>query len=176
MRKKIPVRYDVAVLFEDRQNDTNLPEEIQTTLRRVCRAVLKLEEVPYPAEVSISFVSQEEVRELNGQFRGKDAVTDVLSFPLGENDIYDTNPETGAVLLGDVVLCTRRADEQAQAFDHTYQRELGFLTAHSMLHLLGYDHENDEEGARIMQEKEEAVMTMIGLGREEGYNGPWKKK
>lgn len=175
MRKLEPVKKPAIVSVENRQKEAIIPTGMRMILRRVCSVVLDTENFSGTAEVSISFVSQEEIQALNAQFRGKDAVTDVLSFPLGENGEYDINPETGAAVLGDVVICARRADEQAQAFDHTMQRELGFLTAHSMLHLLGYDHVDDEEGARIMQEKEENVMRLVGLTREEGYNGPWRK-
>ena len=84
-------------------------------------------------------------------------VTDVLSFPLGENGQYDTNPETGAKMLGEIMICVSRAQEQAEQYGHSFRREIAYLTAHSMLHLLGYDHEVGGLEAVRMREKEETV-------------------
>lgn len=159
----------VKVMIEDRQTEIKLPRGIRMLVRRTCSAVLKMENFPNAAEVSVSFVSMEEIQDLNKHFRGKDAVTDVLSFPLGEDGEYDINPDTGASLLGDVVICAKRADDQARIYDHRLQREIGFLTAHSVLHLLGYDHVDDPMGEEQMREKEEEVMQMLGLSRFEGY-------
>ena len=122
-----------------------------------------------PAEVSVSFVNNEQIRELNNEFRHKDAATDVLSFPLGENGVYDINEETGAYQLGDVVISVPKAMEQAEQYGHSLQREMGYLTVHSMLHLLGYDHVDGGLEAVRMREKEEAVMTSVGLPRGESY-------
>ena len=91
--------------------------------------------------------------------------TDVLSFPLGENGVYDVNPETGAYMLGDIVISLQKAVYQAEIYGHTLQREVGFLTVHSMFHLLGYDHEQGGLEARIMREKEERVLTELGIAR-----------
>ena len=117
----------------------------------------------------MSFVDNEQIHELNLQFRQIDSATDVLSFPLGENGEYDHNPETGAALLGDVVLSFERAQEQAAEFGHSLQREVGYLTVHSVLHLLGYDHVNGGLEAVRMREKEEAVMAKLGLSREDSF-------
>lgn len=95
--------------------------------------------------------------------------TDVLSFPMGENGVYDVNHDTGASILGDIVICMNKAVEQAKLYDHSLQREVGFLTAHSMLHLLGYDHEKGGLEAVRMREKEEQVMTMLGLPGSASY-------
>ena len=94
------------------------------------------------AEISVTFVDNEQIRELNAQYRNKDAATDVLSFPMGENGVYDINHDTGAKILGDIVLSVEMAMAQAKRYGHSLEREIGYLTAHSMLHLLGYDHEN----------------------------------
>ena len=93
----------------------------------------------------------------------------MLSFPLGENGVYDTNMNTGAKLLGDIVISVPKAMEQAKAYNHSLQREIGFLTVHSMLHLLGYDHENGGIEQVHMREKEEEVLTKIGLKRDNSY-------
>ena len=121
------------------------------------------------AEVSVSFVNNAQIRELNREHRGKDAETDVLSFPMGENGVYDRNPETGAYILGDIVISVEKAMHQAELYGHTLQREIGFLTVHSMLHLLGYDHEESGLAALRMREKEEAVLETLGLTRDVTY-------
>ena len=121
------------------------------------------------AEVSVRFVDNEQIRELNKQYRNIDKETDVLSFPLGENGEYDVNYDTGAKLLGDIVISVPKAVEQAEMYNHPLQREIGFLTVHSMLHLLGYDHENGGLEAVHMREKEETVLTQIGWKRNNSY-------
>ena len=99
-------------------------------------------------------------------YRKKDRVTDVLSFPLGQNGHYDTNKETGCALLGDVVISLETAMKQARMYGHSLEREIGFLTVHSMLHLLGYDHETSPLEERQMREKEEEVLGALGISRE----------
>ena len=121
------------------------------------------------AEVDVSIVDNAQIQEINREHRKIDAVTDVLSFPLGENGHYDVNPETGAKMLGDIVLSIERAVEQAEQFGHSLQREIGYLTVHSILHLLGYDHVDGGLEAVRMREREEAVMTSVGLPRGESY-------
>ena len=96
-------------------------------------------------------------------------MTDVLSFPMGENGKYDIDPETGAKILGDIVISIEKAVEQAERFGHSLQREVGYLTAHSMLHLLGYDHEDNGLQKLRMREKEEKVMTLLGLPGSSSY-------
>ena len=99
----------------------------------------------------------------------------MLSFPLGENDEYDVNNETGAVMLGDIVISLEKAMEQAEHYGHTLQREVAFLTVHSMLHLLGYDHEQGGLAAVRMREKEEAALTQLGLPRTVSYTSDSNK-
>lgn len=111
-------------------------------------------------EVSVSFVDIGEIRELNRIYRQRDGVTDVLSFPQYEK-VCDI-PEEGRVSLGDVVLCTEQAFLQADDFGHSPERELVYLFVHSIFHLLGYDHQEDEEKDR-MREAEEVIMSEIGL-------------
>ena len=103
------------------------------------------------------------------QHRGVDRPTDVLSFPLGENGNYDINHETGAFLLGDIVISIETAYRQAEVYGHSLEREVGFLTVHSMLHLLGYDHEQGKLQERIMREKEEAILASLGISRDESF-------
>lgn len=114
--------------------------------------------------ISVSFVSSEEIRELNKLYRGIDSTTDVLSFPQ-YNGIEDL-PKEGKVILGDVVISTEQALLQADEFGHTPERELTYLFVHSILHLLGYDHEIDDE-KKGMRKLEEKIMAQVGLSREE---------
>ena len=138
-------------------------------VRRCCNAVLRLEEFGAPAEISVTFVDNKKIHELNKQYRHKDAPTDVLSFPMGENGVYDINHDTGAKILGDIVISMEKAVEQAERFDHSLDREVGYLTAHSVLHLLGYDHERGGIDRVRMREKEEQVMTQLGLPSSSSY-------
>ncbi len=131
-------------------------------------AVLKLEKFEGPAEISVTFTDNAGIRELNRQYRDKDIDTDVLSFPMGENGVYDVDMETGAKILGDVVISMEKARDQAERFGHSFQREVGYLTAHSVLHLLGYDHIDNLEKVR-MREKEELVMEQLGLPASSSY-------
>ena len=159
----------VKVYISNQQNVVKIPTGIRLLVRRCCSAVLQMEEFIDPAEVSVTFVDNEQIRELNAEYRYKDSATDVLSFPLGENGEYDVNIETGALLLGDIIISVPRAIEQAEMYGHSLRREIGFLTVHSMLHLLGYDHENEGIEAVRMREKEEQVLNKLGLKRDSSY-------
>ena len=114
------------------------------------------------AEISLTFVLPEEIKSLNAQYRGVDSVTDVLSFP--QFEATDDLPEAGEICLGDVVICEDRVKEQADEYGHSYEREFIYLFVHSLLHLLGYDHMEDEEKA-AMRNREEAVMNQLDLRR-----------
>ena len=117
---------------------------------------------PHFCEVSFSFADEEEIRRLNTAYRDKDAVTDVLSFPQYD-DLRELDNEE-EICLGDVVICGRVARRQAEEYGHSYERELLYLFVHSILHLLGYDHMEEEE-KRQMRIREEYVMEKIGLTR-----------
>lgn len=158
----------VKVIISNRQNVVKIPTGIRLLVRRCCNAALRLENFSEDAEISVSFVDNDEIRQLNKQHRNIDASTDVLSFPLGENGVYDHN-DSGAAMLGDIVISMPKAVEQAELYGHSLQREVGYLTAHSMFHLLGYDHVNGGVEAVHMREKEETVMTMLGLPRGASY-------
>lgn len=153
----------IRVIIDNKQKDVKIPTGLRMLVRRCCNAVLRMENFPYPAEISVTFVNNQQIRELNQQYRGKDMPTDVLSFPMGENGSYDENHDTGAKILGDIVISLEKAVEQANRFGHSLEREVGYLTAHSMLHLLGYDHEKGGLEKVRMREKEEQVMTQLGL-------------
>ena len=159
----------VKVIISNDQKAVKIPSGIRLLIRRCCHAVLEEEGFTESAEVSVRFVDNETIHELNAQYRNVDRETDVLSFPLGEDGVYDTNMDTGAKLLGDIVISIPKAMEQAELYNHSLQREIGFLTVHSMLHLLGYDHENGGIEEVRMREKEETVLTKIGLKRDNSY-------
>lgn len=159
----------LKVLISNKQKEVKIPTGIRLLIRRCCHAVLLHENFNGSAEVSVSFISNSEIQLLNDQYRGKNAVTDVLSFPLGENMKFDKNESTGAYMLGDIVISAQKAFEQAQIYGHTIQREIGFLTVHSMFHLLGYDHENGGLESLQMREKEEAVLNTLGIERIKSY-------
>ena len=159
----------IKVVIENKQKAVKIPTGIRLLMRRCCHAVLELEHFEGSAEVDISIVDNAEIQEINREHRKIDAVTDVLSFPLGENGHYDIHPQIGAKQLGDIVISIERAMVQAEQYGHSLQREMGYLTVHSMLHLLGYDHVDGGLEAVRMREKEEAVMTSVGLPRGESY-------
>ncbi len=159
----------VKVIISNEQKKVKVPTGIRLLIRRCCHAVLELEKFDGSAEVSVTFVDNERIHELNNQYRGIDRETDVLSFPLGENGVYDVNLDTGAKMLGDIVISIEKAVEQADLYNHPLQREIGFLTVHSMLHLLGYDHEAGGLEEVHMREKEETVLTQIGWKRDNSY-------
>jgi len=163
----------LKVSIKNNQNTVKIPSGIRLLIRRCCHAVLISEGFTQNAEVSVSFVSNQEIRMLNKTYRQKDASTDVLSFPLtGEDGTMEINAETGFVLLGDIVISIETAVKQANIYGHSLSREIGFLTVHSMLHLLGYDHEKSSLDERIMREKEESVLEKLGISRELTYTTP----
>ncbi|HIU49407.1 MAG TPA: rRNA maturation RNase YbeY [Candidatus Limousia pullorum] len=162
----------IRVIITNKQKDIKIPTGLRMLIRRCCNAVLRMEKFEGSVEVSVTFVNNEQIKEYNAQYRNKNIETDVLSFPMGENGVYDVNPETGAKILGDIVISIEKAQEQAKAYGHSLQREVGFLTAHSMLHLLGYDHENNNLERVRMREKEELVMEQLGLPASSSYIEP----
>ncbi len=159
----------IKASISNRQKKIKIPTGIRLLIRRCCHAVLELEGMSGDYEVSVSFVDNENIQSLNSQYRQKDMPTDVLSFPLGENGVYDVNQESGAYVLGDIVISMEKAVEQAEMYGHSLRREVAYLTVHSMLHLIGYDHEDGGIELVRMREKEEAVLTSLGLPRGESY-------
>ena len=159
----------IKVNIENQQKAVKVPTGVRLLIRRCCHAVLELEGFEGSAEVDVSLVDNARIHEINREQRDIDAPTDVLSFPLGEDGVYDQNPATGAYMLGDIVISMEKAKAQAEEFGHTLQREVGYLTVHSMLHLLGYDHVQGGLEAVRMREKEEAVMLSVGLPRGSSY-------
>ena len=157
------------VLITNSQKAVKVPSGLRILIRRACNAVLEFEHFEAPAEISVTFVDNAAIAELNNQYRNKPMPTDVLSFPLGVDGKYDVDENNGCKMLGDIVISMERAQEQATLYGHPLQREVAFLTVHSMLHLLGYDHENGGLEAMRMREKEEAVLLQLGLPRTVSY-------
>ena len=148
------------VLFEN-----NTKEEVNYKLiENVISAALKYEGVSDNTEISVTIVDNEEIRKINNKFRNIDRATDVLSFPLIDFDNEDLPNDGSKIYLGDIIISIERAKEQANEYGHSLDREVGFLTAHSMLHLLGYDHMVPEE-EKVMFAKQEEILSNLGLKR-----------
>ena len=160
------------IIIENEQDAILISKEIEDTIKTVIDASLAYESCDFDAEVSVTIVDNEAIREINRETRDIDRATDVLSFPMlyfDENgDIIDSDYDMdGDVLvLGDIVISAERAKEQAEEFGHSFKREIAFLTVHSMLHLLGYDHVDDPEGEKIMFSKQEEILEKLGIRRE----------
>ncbi len=150
----------MEIYFDNEQEACN---ELLALMEESARLCLTKEGIPEEnCEFSVSFVSREEIKELNKTYRAVDKVTDVLSFPQFED--FSELPKEQIICLGDIVICEDRAKEQAEEFGHSYEREIVYLFTHSVLHLLGYDHMNEKEKAK-MREREEEVMTELKLER-----------
>ncbi|WP_062552340.1 rRNA maturation RNase YbeY [Peptoniphilus phoceensis] len=148
----------MEVYYDDRQDNIKITEEMKNLIEKSIKAVLKVEELDDDVEVSVSFVGDEEIRDLNRDYRGVDKSTDVLSFPMDDEFIIDNR------ILGDVIINTRRVMEQAEELGHSHERELSYLTVHSILHLLGYDHIEDED-KKEMREREKLSMKELEIYR-----------
>lgn len=159
----------LKVLISNMQKDIKIPTGIRLLIRKCCHAVLQTEDMHGNFEVSVSFLDNEEIQKLNLQYRGKDMPTDVLSFPLAPDGKQELNPDSDAKMLGDIALSVPKVYDQAEQFGHSIQREFAYLTVHSMLHLLGYDHEGGGIEAVRMREKEEEVLAKLGLQRDASY-------
>ncbi|MBQ3547351.1 MAG: rRNA maturation RNase YbeY [Clostridia bacterium] len=146
-----------------KEKSVAIPREYRALIRKACNATLKYEGFIDKAEINVTIVDDEEIRELNREFRDIDKSTDVLSFPLGEDGVYDYNPETDALMLGDIVISVDHAIAQAELYGHGIEREIAFLTVHSMLHLLGYDHVHNELEEKEMFSRQEQVLKLMGL-------------
>ena len=161
----------ISVTFETEVKDADSVREL---IEKCAKNVLERENIPFDAEIDARVVDAEEIRRLNAEFRDKDAVTDVLSFPMFDyyngapREDLEPDPESGRVMLGDMILCYTRACEQAEEYGHSAARECGFLTTHSVLHLLGYDHERGEDDTARMRRREKEYLEAIGLTRDDG--------
>jgi probable rRNA maturation factor len=152
------------VNIRNKCKNIQLSSELRLIIRRSVLGTLEYEH-KNNFEMTVWVVEDNTIKKLNGQFRRKDIATDVLSFPMGQNGVWDINPETGMLILGETVMSIERAAAQAKEYGHSAQRETAFLIVHSVLHLLGYDHEVGEAKAKIMRAKEEAILTSLGYLR-----------
>lgn len=123
------------------------------------------EEIEEEAEVSVSFVTEEEIQSINKTYRNKDQVTDVISFALEEGEDEDFEMPESIRVLGDIIICIERAKEQAESYGHSFERELGFLALHGFLHLLGYDHMNESDEKKMFGRQDE-ILNAFGLTRD----------
>lgn len=153
------------VLFSNSQNSVKVTPALRSLVKKCCDAVLEHEKISDDAQISVTFVDNVQIHELNREYRDVDRPTDVLSFPLGENGEYDIDNSSGAILLGDIVISAEKALEQAEEYGHSPEREIAFLTVHSMLHLLGYDHETSKKDEEQMFALQEKILESIGMTR-----------
>ncbi|MDI3481140.1 MAG: putative rRNA maturation factor [Tepidanaerobacteraceae bacterium] len=156
------------IIIGNLQEKLNVEPDIEQLLEDILKFALAKEKAPEDAEVSVVLVDDAYISELNRQYRAKDSPTDVLSFAMRESvPGYGGMKEEPATerLLGDIVISVERAWEQAEDFGHSFRRELGYLAVHGLLHLLGYDHE-DEHNKKIMRQKEEEILKAFNLKRE----------
>ena len=163
--------------YVENETEMTFPFDCREILESVMEEVLTSENCPYEAQVNLLITDTDGIQEYNRQFRDKDMPTDVLSFPMipfrteadfsvaeeAEADYFD--PDSGELILGDIIISAERVFQQAESFGHSPKREFAFLTAHSLLHLCGYDHMVPEEAA-VMEKKQEAVLEKLGITRD----------
>lgn len=156
---------NLKIYFENDQTKHSIHYSLKMLIRHTILETLSYEGMENDVEVSVTFTDNEGIRELNRKFRGKDAPTDVLSFPLLDYEGESEEPffDDLCCNLGDIVISLERAMAQANEYGHSFEREVAFLTAHSMLHLLGYDHETSEEDDRDMRRRQDDIMERLGL-------------
>lgn len=163
--------------YVENETDATLPFDMEEVLDQIMDAVMETEQCPYETAVNLLLTDSDGIREYNREYRGLDQETDVLSFPNisfekegdfsvveeAEADYFD--PDSGELLLGDIILSVQRVYAQAQEYGHSLLREFAFLAAHSMFHLCGYDHMTPEEAA-VMEQKQEAVLSRLHITRD----------
>lgn len=161
MERKMLCKID----FENRQELLPLSYKLKMLVRRAVETTLDYEQYENPIEVSVTFTDNEGIRELNRKFRNIDRPTDVLSFPLfdytGESEEPPVDEFVG--MLGDIVISLEQAKKQAEEFGHSFEREAAFLTVHSMLHLLGYDHDAGGDEEADMRRRQREILDRMGL-------------
>lgn len=159
------------------ESEDKLEIPYEEIIEKVALEAMKYESCPYEAEVTVLLADDEKIKSLNSQFRFIESTTDVLSFPMVdfqkggdfsvlEDELSDMyfHPGTGDLLLGDIAISVQKVRSQAEAYGHSLERELGFLVAHSMFHLMGYDHVDDHE-REIMENKQREVLENLGIVR-----------
>ena len=170
---------DLTIECPDIVTAQTFPFDLQETAETVLNAFLDAEACPYEASCAVTIVTDEEIRKINSEMRGIDRATDVLSFPMvqypspsdfsiledetAEADAFD--PDSGELMLGDIVLSAEHITAQAEAYGHSVRREYAFLITHSLLHLAGYDHMEEKEAA-AMEERQRVILSSCGIGRD----------
>ncbi|MBV1817858.1 rRNA maturation RNase YbeY [Anaerosalibacter bizertensis] len=147
----------MEVYIDNRQDEITIDDELIELMEKVMKECLALEEKSLDTEISVSFVNNKEIQELNREYRNVDSSTDVLSFPMTDDFSLSHIP-----ILGDIVISLEKALSQAEEYGHSFNREVAYLTAHSMFHLLGYDHMKEDE-KQVMRKKEKQVMKSLGI-------------
>lgn len=163
--------------YVENETEVTFPFDVEEIVRLVAETVLETEDCPYETQVNVLLTDNEGIHEFNKEYRGIDRETDVLSFPnldfeaAGEFDIDEEreadyfDPDSGELILGDIIVSVDKVQEQAESYGHSTKREFAFLVAHSMLHLCGYDHMEEAE-AKEMEAKQEEILTALGITRE----------
>lgn len=161
----------------EKETEVDFPFDYEALAEEVINFTIEHEDFPYESEVNLTLMDNEGIREINREYRNIDAPTDVLSFPMlsyetagdfsGLEDDYDDNfnPDTGEIMLGDILISVERVKEQAKEYGHSEKREYAFLIVHSMLHLFGYDHMTPEEAAQ-MEAKQSEILNAMHIVRE----------
>lgn len=155
----------LKIYFENKQEQIPITYHLKMLIRAAVEATLDYEQYGNPVEVSVTFTDPEGIRELNRKFRGIDRATDVLSFPLFDFEGTGEEPPVDEFMgmLGDIVISLEQAEKQAKEFGHSFEREAAFLAVHSMLHLLGYDHETGDEDEADMRRRQSEILDGMGL-------------
>lgn len=162
--------------YVENETQVNFPFDTEEVVEQVAEAVLDAEDCPYEVTLNVLLTDNDGIHEYNKEYRGIDRETDVLSFPnldFEEPACFDIDedleadyfdPDTGELILGDIIISVDKVSEQSESYGHSLKRELAFLVAHSMLHLCGYDHMEPEEAA-VMEGKQEEILTALGITR-----------
>ena len=160
---------NLTVYYENEQNAIPVTYKLKMLIRRAIEETLAYEQYGNDVEVSVTLTDSEGIQDLNLRFRGIDAPTDVLSFPLFDFEGETDEPPVDEIqnMLGDIVLNLERTQAQAEEYGHSFEREAAFLTVHSMLHLLGYDHETGDEDEADMRARQRDIMERMGLSVKE---------
>lgn len=154
----------IYIDYSNEQDKLNPPEGFEKLVEDCARAALEEEDIFDDAEVSVTLVDNARIRELNREFREIDKETDVLSFPMGDENGFETDPGNDAILLGDIVISVEKAQAQSEEYGHSFKREMAFLLTHSLFHLLGYDHMTPDDEAEMFA-KQEKVLQKLDITR-----------
>jgi len=156
----------IRIYGTNNQNIVKITKDLRNIVKKCCISTLYEEGYKGDYEVSITFTDNEQIHDINLYHRDIDSETDVLSFPLMDENGLSLNHETDCYMLGDIVISTEKAIQQAEEFGHSFEREIAFLTVHSMLHLLGYDHVTSEKDEREMFAKQDLILDALGITRD----------